>query len=89
MPRQVTQRCRALLDEVAVVPATAVEKAPSRLNFGVVVEFPVGLGVSCAGRRVRGHRREPAVTRTDLAWAFIFGVPLLALGLLLSSWCGR
>jgi hypothetical protein len=40
---QVTQRCRSLLDEVAEVLATAVEKAPSPLNFGVVVEFPVGL----------------------------------------------
>jgi hypothetical protein len=40
---QVTQRCRSLLDEVAEVLATAVEKAPSRMNFGVVVEFPVGL----------------------------------------------
>jgi hypothetical protein len=40
---QVTQRCRSLLDEVAEVLATAVEKAPSSLNFGVLVEFPVGL----------------------------------------------
>jgi hypothetical protein len=39
----VTQRCRSLLDEVAEVLATAVEAAPSPLNFGVVVEFPVGL----------------------------------------------
>jgi hypothetical protein len=40
---QVTQRCRSLLDEVAEVLATAVENRPSRLNFGVIVEFPVGL----------------------------------------------
>jgi hypothetical protein len=40
---QVTQRCRSLLDEVAEVVATAVEKAPSTMNFGVLVEFPIGL----------------------------------------------
>jgi hypothetical protein len=39
-----SQRCRSLLDEVAGMLAEAVEKAPAgALNFGVVVEFPVGL----------------------------------------------
>jgi hypothetical protein len=40
---QVTQRFRSLLDEVAEVLATAVEAAPSPRNYGVVVEFPIGL----------------------------------------------
>jgi hypothetical protein len=58
MPRQVTQRCRALLDEVAVVPATAAEKAPSRLNFGVVVEFPVGLACRVLAAASEGTERS-------------------------------
>jgi hypothetical protein len=40
---QVPQRRQSLLDEVAEVLATAVERAASPLNFGVVVEFPIGL----------------------------------------------
>jgi hypothetical protein len=56
---QVTQRCRSLLDEVAEVLATAVEKAPSTLNFGVVVEFPVGLARRVLAAATEGTEGTP------------------------------
>jgi hypothetical protein len=54
---QVTQRCRSLLGEVAEVLATTVEAAPSPLNFGVIVEFPIGLAqrILAAADEGTGH----------------------------------
>ncbi len=56
---QVTRRCWSLLDEVAEVLATAVEKAPTRMNFGGVVEFPVGLARRVLAAATEDTERTP------------------------------